>query len=97
MCHFCKYKTLVTHPIDVASAELIIEDIATTSRFTVFDVKPKNVLDAIRIKKSSKAVYWDCIIAAVMKENNITTTYTEDREFEKIDGIKTVNPFTQPT
>jgi len=32
-----------------------------------------------------------------MKENNITTTYTEDREFEKIDGIKAVNPFTQPT
>ncbi len=92
-----KKKTVVTHPLDVASAELIVEDIATTPRFTVFDVKPKNVLDAIQIKKSSKASYWDCLIAATMKEHGIRTIYTEDKDFEKIEGITAINPFTHPT
>lgn len=88
-----KKKTVVTSPLDVASAEIIIKDIAKTPHFTMFDVKPANVLDAIRLKKSSSASYWDCLIAATMKENSITTIYTEDKEFEKIEGIKVVNLF----
>lgn len=92
-----KKKTIVTRPIGVQSAELIIEDIAITSCFKVFDVKPQNVLNAIKIKKSSNASYWDCLIAATMKENGITTIYTEDEGFGKIEGIKAINPFTQPT
>lgn len=88
-----KKKTVVTSPLDVASAETIINDIAKTPHFTKFDAKPANVLDAILLKRSSNASYWDCLIAATMKEHGITTIYTEDKGFEKIEGIKVVNLF----
>ena len=88
-----KKKTVVTSPLDVKSAEVIIKDIAKTAHFTVFDVKPANVLGAIQLKKSSNISYWDCLIAATMKENSITKIYTEDKEFEKISEIMVINPF----
>lgn len=38
--------------------------------------------------------YWDCLLAATMLENGITTVYTENTKgFERIEGIKAVNPF----
>ena len=88
-----KKRTVVTSPIDVSSAEIIIKDLTEAPHFTVFDVKSTNVVEAIRIKKNSSASYWDCLIAATMKEHGITTIYTEDREFEKISGITAINPF----
>lgn len=88
-----KKRTVVTVPLDVASAKAIIMDIVATPHFTVFDVKPTNVLEAINLKQLSKTSYWDCLIAATMKEHGITTIYTEDSEFEKIPGITVVNPF----
>ncbi len=86
-------KGIVTNPLDATQAELIIEDISKAPHFTVVDLKPANVLKAIQIKKASGASYWDCLIAASMKEHNITTIYTEDRAFEKMPGIKVINPF----
>lgn len=88
-----KKRAIITTPLNIASAKAIIEDISKTSRFVVFDVKSPNVLEAINIKQSSNASYWDCLIAATMKEHGITTIYTEDKGFEKIEGIKVVNPF----
>ena len=88
-----KKRTVVTSPIDVSSAEIIIKDLTEAPHFTVFDVKPTNIAEAIRLKKNSSASYWDCLIAATMKEHGITTIYTEDEEFRKIEGIKVVNPF----
>lgn len=38
--------------------------------------------------------FWDAVIAQTMKENGITHIYTENtKDFEKIKGIKAVNPF----
>lgn len=88
-----KKRTVVTTPLDIASANVIVEDIAKTPHFKVFDIKTINVLDAIHLKKNSYARYWDCLIAATMKEHGITTIYTEDKDFEMIEGIKAVNPF----
>lgn len=88
-----KKKTVVTNALDVESAEAIIKDIFTTPHFTVFEVKPSTIINAIKIKKSENASYWDCLIAATMKEHGITTIYTEDKSFEKIEGIKAINPF----
>ncbi len=37
--------------------------------------------------------FWDNLIAATMKENNVFTIYTENtKDFEKIEGIKAINP-----
>jgi predicted nucleic acid-binding protein len=88
-----KKRTVVSAPIDIASADVIIKDIASTPHFTILCIMPKNVLEAIGLRQSSKASYWDCLIAATMKENGVTTIYTEDKEFEKIEGIRAINPF----
>ena len=88
-----KKKTVVTNALDIDSAEAIIKDIFTTPCFTVFEIKPSTIICAIEIKKSTNASYWDCLIAATMKEHGITTIYTEDKGFEKIEGLKIVNPF----
>lgn len=38
--------------------------------------------------------YWDAVIGQTMLENGITKIYTENtKDFAKIKGIKTVNPF----
>ena len=37
--------------------------------------------------------FWDSLIAETMKENNISTIYTENtKDFKKISGINTINP-----
>ena len=88
-------KAVVTSPIDVTSAEIIIKDLTEAPHFTVFDVKSTNVVEAIRLKKNSSTSYWGCLIAATMKEHGITTIYTEDGEFRKIEGIKVIDPFSR--
>ena len=43
---------------------------------------------------NSEDDFWDAVIAQTMKENGITTIYTENvKDFQKIKGIKAVNPF----
>lgn len=93
-----KKHSVVATPLSVEEAGEIISELTSLPELEIFGIKVNNVLDALEIKKSSKASYWDCLIASVMKEHGITTIYTEDKAFEKIEGIKVINPFVnQPT
>ena len=40
-----------------------------------------------------KMQFWDAMLAATMMENNVSTIYTEDEIFGKIEGINAINPF----
>ncbi|HIG98078.1 TPA: PIN domain-containing protein [Candidatus Woesearchaeota archaeon] len=59
----------------------------------VLDVNVGTIISALRIKDTSRACYWDCLIATTRKEHGLTAIYTEDLGFKKIEGIKIVNPF----
>jgi predicted nucleic acid-binding protein len=37
--------------------------------------------------------YWDALIAATMRENNIFCIYTENGDFKSIPWLKVINPF----
>lgn len=87
-------RTGVNKPMTVAEAKALVRDISSGFQsITVAGIRPATVVEAIELKELSNASYWDCLIAATMKEHGITTIYTEDKEFEKIGGIKAVNPF----
>lgn len=87
-------KAGVNIPMSVDEAKALIKDISIGFKsIAVVDVRLATVTEAMELKKSSNASYWDCLIAATMKENNIITIYTEDKGFEKIEGINAVNPF----
>lgn len=84
----------VNTPMSVAEAKALVMDIYSGFRsITIVDIRPATVMGAIELKGLSNASYWDCLIAATMKEHGVTTIYTEDRGFEKIAGINVINPF----
>ena len=87
-------KAGVNIPMNVAEAKALIKDISFGfPSITVADIKLTTVMEALELKELSNASYWDCLIAAIMKEHGITTIYTEDKGFEKITGITVINPF----
>lgn len=89
-----KKKTGVNIPVSVEEARSIIGELtAAIPSISILDLKGSTVVEALYLKQLSRASYWDCLIAATMKEHGITTIYTEDKEFEKIEGLKVVNPF----
>ncbi|MFH1181950.1 MAG: PIN domain-containing protein [Candidatus Woesearchaeota archaeon] len=94
-------KKIVAAPLSISTAKMIIADIAKTGRFKVFGVEPSTVLEAIKLKEDSGAPYWDCLIAAIMREHGMSKIYTEDDGFRKIGWIEVINPFSginaQPT
>ena len=53
----------------------------------------RTLLSAFEINITYEAHYWDALIAATMRENNIFSIYTEDDDFESIPWLTVINPF----
>ncbi len=54
----------------------------------------KTVSSALALVQSHGTPFYDALLAATMIENGIATIYTENvKDFERIPGIKAVNPF----
>ncbi len=81
----------------IEDVHLIISDIVSLSGVPKLVVNPQTVLDAAKLHIEKGLEFYDALILATMKENGITTIYTEDKGFEKIEGITVINPFTHPT
>ncbi len=92
-----KKRAAVENPLSISEAEDTIRDILSLPNVSLATLGFNTIFSALSLKKASNASYWDCLIAATMKENGITTIYTEDKGFEKIEGINVINPFTHPT
>lgn len=92
-----KKRAAVENPLSISEAEGTIRDILSLPNVSLAELSFDTIFAALSLKKVTGASYWDCLIAATMKEHGITTIYTEDKGFEKIEGIKAVNPFEKRT
>ncbi|MEK6970468.1 MAG: PIN domain-containing protein [archaeon] len=81
----------------IPSIEKEIED-TIREMIDVFEVifySPLTIIRANELQKEYKIHFWDALIVATMQENHISIIYTEDtKDFERIPGIKAINPFT---
>ena len=84
----------IQSPIACSQAKEIIQNIIDFRGFSVLTIKPSTILSAINSCNETNGHYWDCLIAETMKENKVFQIYTENtKDFGKIGGIQSVNPF----
>ena len=84
----------VEHPIDISEAKTVVEDILTSDRWSVLDRDVDTFLTAIDLTSKHDVHLWDTLIAACMKENDLTEIVTENKkDFEKIPDINVKVPF----
>ncbi|MBI2141044.1 PIN domain-containing protein [Candidatus Woesearchaeota archaeon] len=79
--------------VNLEEIRLFIADIVDISEIPKLSSTPKTILSAMELHITFGVEFYDAVIAATMKEHGITTIYTEDKDFDKIEGIKAVNPF----
>lgn len=70
-----------------------VEELIGCGSFIKVNYSASTFQHALKISANSSIDFWDAMIVATMKENDIDTIYTEDASFGKIEGIKAVNPF----
>ncbi|MEK6970693.1 MAG: PIN domain-containing protein [archaeon] len=92
---FCR---VVRHKMDRPLPDweiiIILQDILATPSFKIVNYSSQTVVSAM--KEGCDVFIWDAIIAQTMRENGITTIYTENtKDFQKIKGIKPINPFAE--
>ncbi len=84
----------ISHPIPRNVAKRFIELIIEFQGWSVLDFNARTVVSAVNISTKYGTHYWDALLAATMRENNVFSIYTEnDNDFEKIPWIKIINPF----
>jgi len=84
----------VENPVDIADAKTIVEDFLKSNNWRIIDRDVDTFLNAINLVFECEIHLWDAVIAACMKENDITEIVTEDKEdFEKIPDMKVTVPF----
>ncbi len=83
----------ISNPIPTDVARRFIELIIDFQGWHVINYSAPIIKSAIDISKENDIHYWDALLAATMRENNVFTIYTEDDDFEKISWLKAVNPF----
>ena len=71
----------------------IIREFTEFNAWTVLSIKPNSIVLATKISEEYNMSYWDSLLAATMKENGITTIYTENEKDFKVPWIKVINPF----
>ncbi|MFV1951142.1 MAG: PIN domain-containing protein [Nitrospinota bacterium] len=84
----------VENPIDVAEARTIVEDFLKSDNWRIIDRDEDTFLNAVNLVSEHEIHLWDAVIAACMKENDLTEIVTENKkDFEKIPDIKVIIPF----
>ena len=84
----------VENPISVTKAKTLIEDFLKSDNWRIIDRDADTFLNAVDLVSEHKIHLWDAVIAACMKENDITEIVTENKkDFEKVPDIKVTIPF----
>lgn len=84
----------VENPISVTEAKTLIEDFLKSDNWRIIDRDADTFLNAVDLVSEHKIHLWDAVIAACMKENDITEIVTENKkDFEKVPDIKVTVPF----
>jgi predicted nucleic acid-binding protein len=82
----------ISHPIPERVAKRFIELIISFQGWVIINFNARTVLSAIDISTQYDIHYWDALIAATMRENNIFCIYTEDGDFKSIPWLNVINP-----
>jgi predicted nucleic acid-binding protein len=92
--YFVNVTKKIEKPISNIEASNNVRDILSFSHFLIYPFGANEVLIALDFVQEYKISYWDALIAAVMKENDISTIITENvKDFKKIPWIEVINPF----
>ena len=84
----------IQNPIPTKVARNFIELIIDFQGWHVINYNAHTITSAISISTKFGIHYWDALITATMRENNVFSIYTEnDKDFKKIPWIKILNPF----
>ena len=80
--------------VSTVIAQQIVKDFLVHPSFVKVSVTSTALELGMEISAHNKLHFWDALIAATMKENNIFKIYTENtKDFSKIPWLTTINPF----
>jgi len=82
----------ISNPIPKNVAGKFIELITGFQGWHVIKSSASTIISAIDICTEYNIHYWDALLAATMRENNVFSILTEDGDFRKIPWLKTINP-----
>ena len=78
-------------PLPFSEIKEIIQEINSVNSWKKINYSNKTIESLLM--QDLKTSFWDSLIAETMKENNVFVIYTENtKDFNKIQGIKAVNP-----
>lgn len=83
----------IEKPLTGEIAKNIVKDIIDFNNWQVIGFDENAVIAAIDLSMKYGIHYWDALLCATMKQNEITGVYTENvKDFERVPWIKAVNP-----
>jgi len=83
----------IEKPLSNETARKVIKDIIDFKNWQVLGINEISLITAIDLCSKYKIHYWDALLCAAMKQNEINNIYTENiKDFKKIPWIKAVNP-----
>lgn len=83
----------IERPLSGEIARKIVKDIIDFSNWQVMGFNDAAVITAIDLSVKYDIHYWDALLCATLKQNGITSIYTENvKDFEKVPWITAVNP-----
>ncbi len=89
---FCSIATR-KYQIQSTAINKIVQAILKSKNFVKLSYQPTTFKGALTIMEKNKLQFWDALLAATMLENDAVKIYTEDADFNKVSGIKQINPF----
>lgn len=83
----------IEKPIPVKDAQKFVCMIVDFRNWQVIAPTARTIATAIDLSIKHNIHYWDAMIAATMRENEVFSIYTEDvKHFSRIPGLTVVNP-----
>lgn len=82
----------IEYPVPMETAKELIGDIIEFQNWIVIDYNAHTIPSAIEINIAYGVHYWDALLAATMRENNIFSIYTEGGDFKNIPWLNVINP-----
>ncbi len=84
----------ISNPVPEKVAKRFIELMIDFRGWHIINYSAHTIKSAIDISTEYGIHYWDALLAATMRENDVYCVYTEDEDdFGKIPWLKTINPF----
>lgn len=83
----------IENPIPKKDAQKFVSAIVNFRNWKVIAPTARTIMTAIDLSIEHNVHYWDAVIAATMRENEVFSVYTEDKgHFSRIPGLTVTNP-----